>query len=66
MHHLKILVWVVVNSYQKKTVDQKKTKKKKAMMMTTDLPVRRIGHQLIFVQIYEGRELPIFKRSFCC
>jgi len=65
MHHLKILVWVVVNSYQKKTVDQKKTKKK-AMMMTTDLPVRRIGHQLIFVQIYEGRELPIFKRSFCC
>jgi hypothetical protein len=64
MHHLKILVWVVVNSYQKKTVDQKKTKK--AMMMTTDFPVRRIGHQLIVVQIYEGRELPIFKRSFCC
>jgi hypothetical protein len=59
MHHLKILVWVVVNSYQKKT-------KKKAMMMTTDLPVRKIGHQLIVVQIYEGRELPIFKRSFCC
>ncbi len=59
MHHLKILVWVVVNSYQKKT-------KKKAMMMTTDLPVRRIGHQLIVVQICEGRELPIFKRSFYC